>query len=138
LCEFRRLRSRAVPFLSDSAIGFALLEEALRATLLKEELSVKALFGAAGFSDIGMRYQFSRLVERGLLRLSVSKRDRRMKVVHVTKKTLEIYDSIFSETSIALQESFKKMAVNDSSTLTKSLALIGANANQVKPTAPQP
>ena len=85
-----------------------------------------------------MRYQFSRLVERGLLRLSVSKRDRRMKVVHVTKKTLEIYDSIFSETSIALQESFKKMAVNDSSTLAKSPALIGANANQVKPTSPQP
>ena len=77
----------------------------MRATLLKEELSVKGLFMAAGFSDIGMRYQFLRLVERDLLRLSVSKRDRRMKVVHVTKKTLEIYDSILSTAALALQAS---------------------------------
>lgn len=113
MCEFRRLRSKAIPFLSDSAIGFALLEEALHSTFLTEELSVKGLFAAVGFSDIGMRYQFSRLVERGLLRLSVSKLDRRRKVVHVTKKTFAIYDSIFSEASIALQESVKMMTVND-------------------------
>jgi hypothetical protein len=138
LCEFRRSRSKAIPFLSDSAVGFALLEEALRATLLKEELSVKGLFVAAGFSDIGMRYQFSRLVERGLLRLSVSKRDRRMKVVHATKKTFEIYDSILSEAALALQGSTEKKTLNNSSVLESSLALIKANANPVKPTFPQP
>lgn len=138
LCEFRRLRSKALPFLSDSAVGFALLEEALRATLLKEELSVKSLFMAAGFSDIGMRYQFSRLIERGLLRLSVSKRDRRMKVVHVTKKTLEVYGSILSATALALQGSTEEKTLNNSSVLEISLAFIGVDANPVKPTSPQP
>lgn len=110
----------------------------MRSTLLKEELSVKGLFMAAGFSDIGMRYQFSRLVERRLIRLSVSKRDRRRKVVHVTQKTLTIYDSILSATVLALQDSNQKMTLNNSSVLESSLAFIGVDANPVKPTSPQP
>jgi DNA-binding MarR family transcriptional regulator len=71
-----------------------LLEEALRGYVEGKELSVKALFASAGYSAIGMRYQFDKLRARGFIQLRQSKSDKRRKVVSLTEKALKIYVEI--------------------------------------------
>jgi DNA-binding MarR family transcriptional regulator len=90
----RQKRSVRLPIASNSAIAIALLEEALRGHIESKELSVKALFASVGYSAIGMRYQFDRLRERGLIRVKKSKLDKRRKVVSVTEKAIEAYSDI--------------------------------------------
>ena len=73
---------------------------------------MKALFASAGYSAIGMRYQFDKLRARGFIRLSQSKSDKRRKVVSLTQKALEIYVEILES---ADSECLRQLASNEGS-----------------------
>ena len=110
----RHRRALHIPFAANSAVAIALLEEALRGHIEGRELSVKALFASAGYSSIGMRYQFDKLRARGFIRLSQSKSDKRRKVVSLTEKALKVYVEILESADSNAYANFSATRVADS------------------------
>lgn len=69
-----------------SLVAQVLCIEVLHAHVMEEEVSVKMLFAATGFSVSGCRAQFAWLVENGFLITAQAENDRRRQVVIPTPK----------------------------------------------------
>ena len=92
----REKSARHLP-IDNSLIPFDLLFKVGLAHATCEQLSVKSLFSNLPHSEMGMRYHFTRLLERGWLEVLPSPVDRRSKVVQPTEKLLNRLVELESE-----------------------------------------
>ena len=68
-----------------------------------DQLNVKTLFGGLNYSDMGMRYHLSRLLDNNWIKIDRDSTDSRMKSVVPTEKTLARFDAISAELASVLK-----------------------------------
>lgn len=85
------MRARAAKYLpiDNSLIPFDLLFKISMAHWAGTELTIKSLFADLPHSEMGMRYHYRRLLEKGWIQVFPSPSDKRSKVVVPTNKLLE-------------------------------------------------
>ncbi len=86
--DIREKSTRHLP-IDNSLIPFDLIFRVGLAHTRNEDLAVKALFSDLPHSEMGMRYHFKRLLDRGWIVLHSSQSDKRSKIVKPTEKLLE-------------------------------------------------
>ena len=90
LLLIRKITSNHLP-IGHSFIPYDILLAVINSEQTGVELSVKALFTNLPYSDMGMRYHFKQLIDKGWIQLHNYPKDARIKLV---KPTLKLRDSV--------------------------------------------
>ena len=75
---------------SESILAIDILLRTAHSTLSGTPLSIKKLLGTLPFSDVGIRRQVTLLEKNGWLRISASKKDRRIRILSAENKLLQL------------------------------------------------
>ncbi len=75
---------------SESILAIDILLRTANSTLSGTSLSIKKLLGTLPFSDVGIRRQVTLLEKNGWLRISSSKKDRRIRILVAENKLLRL------------------------------------------------
>ncbi len=87
LTEIRKRTMVLLP-VGHSFIPFDILLTVIRGSSMGEELTVKGLFTALPYSDMGIRYHFRTLIKNGWIELHNGDKDTRIKRVKPTEKLI--------------------------------------------------
>jgi len=88
LAEVRKQTTVLLP-IGHSFIPFDILLTVVRGNAEGEDLTVKALFTALPYSDMGIRYHFRTLIKNGWLELHNGDKDTRIRRVKPTEKLVK-------------------------------------------------
>lgn len=86
--EIRKYTSSLLP-IGHSFIPFDILLRVVRGNAEGEDLTVKALFTALPYSDMGIRYHFRTLIKNGWIELHNGDKDTRIRRVKPTEKLIK-------------------------------------------------
>ena len=75
---------------SESILAIDILCRTANSTLCGTSLSIKELLGTLPFSDVGIRRQVTILEKEGWLRISASKKDKRIRILAAENKLLRL------------------------------------------------
>ena len=103
MVEIREKSTNHLP-IDNSLIPFDLLFRVGLAHASDEELTIKALFSDLPHSEMGMRYHFKRLLDRGWIDLHPSPHDKRSKIVSPNEKLLARLADLEEELSTLLSD----------------------------------
>lgn len=84
----RKNTSSLLP-IGHSFIPFDILVAVVRGNAEVEDLTVKALFTALPYSDMGIRYHFRTLIKNGWIELHNGDKDTRIRLVKPTEKLIK-------------------------------------------------
>ncbi len=89
LLEGMRKHTSALLPVGHSFIPYDILLAVIRGNAEGEDLTVKALFTALPYSDMGIRYHFRTLIKNGWIELHNGDKDTRIKRVKPTEKLIK-------------------------------------------------
>lgn len=93
LIRLRGLTSLHLP-IGHSFIPYDILLAVAHASLSNDPLTVKALFTALPYSDMGLRYHYRRLVASGWIGVKSSSKDKRNRALVPSLKLMQAFESI--------------------------------------------
>lgn len=93
LVKLRDLTSKNLP-IGHSFIPYDILLAVMQAYIANDPLSVKALFAALPYSNMGLRHHLRRLIASEWVQLVPSSKDKRGKGLIPTSKLIEAFNSI--------------------------------------------
>lgn len=93
LVKLRELTSKNLP-IGHSFIPYDILLAVMQASILNSPLTVKALFTALPYSDMGLRYHLRKLIAARWIELKPSLNDKRNKELVPTNKLWNAFQSI--------------------------------------------
>ena len=100
--EFRKQTSAHLP-IGHSFIPFDILLTVVNSHEIDSQLTVKGLFKELPYSDMGLRYHFTKLIDSGWIELEAVSTDARLKKVKPTTKLLKQFGLVASSLACYLK-----------------------------------
>jgi DNA-binding MarR family transcriptional regulator len=89
--------------LEGSLVAYELLLSLYSNHVKRQQATIKELFAGIPYSDMGIRYHLTKLVDNGWVELQASTKDRRTKTCVPTVKLIEAWETVVSKIQDSLE-----------------------------------